>query len=93
MQDQESHLNGLDPELARRIHESASRAGLQTHDPAARMITEMWVAVAAMRQERHQLSSEIDDLTQRVRDNHRYLLALVIIGIVNFLLVLALLMV
>ncbi len=91
MEDLEYHLDSLDPELACRIRESASRAGLQAHDPAARMITEMWVAVAALEQERHLLSGEMANLSRRVHDNHRYLLALMVLGAVNLLGVLTLL--
>ena len=91
MQDLQRHLDSLDPELARRIRDSASRAGLQTHDPAARMLTEMWVAVAALEQERHLLSRDLADLNRRVRANHWYLLALMALGSVNLLGLLALL--
>ncbi len=91
MEDLERHLDGLDPELAGRIRDSASRAGLQAHDPAARMIAEMWVAVAAMKQERELLSHEMADLARRVRGNQRHLLALLALGVINLLALLALL--
>ncbi len=91
MENLEQHLDSLDPELARRIRDSASRAGLQTHDPAARMIAEMWVAVAALKQERNQLSREMAGLARRVRVNHRNLLALLALGVVNLVALLALL--
>ena len=86
MEDLEQQLNTLDPELARRIRDSASRAGLQAHDPAARMIAEMWVAVAALKQERNLLSREMKDLAKRVRQNHRFLLILTAMATVNLLL-------
>ncbi len=90
MEDLQRHLDGLNPELARRIRESASRAGLQAHDPAARMLTEMWVAVATMEQERRLMSREMAALSRRVRENNLYLLALMALGAVNLLAVLAL---
>ena len=92
MDDLERHLGSLDPELAQRIRDSASRAGLQAHDPAARMIAEMWVSVAAMKQEREQLSNEIAALSRRVFNVHRYLLALIALGAVNLLGMLTLLL-
>ena len=87
----EPQLDDIEPELARRIRDSASRAGLQAHDPAARMIAEMWVAVAALEKERHLLTRDIDDLARRVRDGRWYLLALVGLGTLNLLVLLALL--
>ena len=62
MEDWEEKVASLDPVIAKQIHDSAARAGLQSHDPAARMIGEMWVAVAALRGERKQLSQEIKTL-------------------------------
>lgn len=91
MEDLEHHLDSLDPELACRIRDSAARAGLQTHDPAARMIAEMWVAVAALKQERALLSREMASLSRRVHGNHRQLVALLALGAVNLLALLALL--
>jgi len=91
MEDLESHLNSLDSRLAQLIRDSASRAGLQAHDPAARMIAEMWVAVAALQQERDQISGEMAGLARRVRRDQWYLLALMALGTVNLLAVLALL--
>ena len=61
MDDFQLHLEALDAESAHHIRDSASRAGLQAHDPAARMIAEMWVAVAALKQERQLLSEEMAD--------------------------------
>ncbi len=92
MENLDRYLDSLEPELALRIRESASRAGLQAHDPAARMIAEMWVAVAALKQERRLLSREMVDLSRRVRDNHWYLLALRALGTVNLLTLFALLL-
>ena len=86
MEDLEQHLKALEPELARRIRDSASRAGLQAHDPAARMIAEMWVAVAALKQERSLLSGKLSELAERVRQNHRFLLILTAMATVNLLL-------
>jgi ferric-dicitrate binding protein FerR (iron transport regulator) len=88
----ERQLENLDPALARHIRDSASRAGLQAHDPAARMITEMWVAVAALQQEREPLSREIADLAGQMRRTRRYLLALAAIGALNLLGIVALLL-
>lgn len=90
MEELEQQLKAMDPELARQIRDSASRAGLQAHDPAARMIAEMWVAVAALKQERSLLSREMTELAERVRQNQRFLLILTAIGAVNFLVLLAL---
>ena len=89
MDDFQRHLEALDAESAHHIRDSASRAGLQAHDPAARMIAEMWVAVAALKQERQLLSGEMAELSQRVRQNHRILLMLAAIGAVNLLMLLA----
>ena len=86
MDDLEQQLEALDPDLARQIRDSASRAGLQAHDPAARMIAEMWVAVAALKQERSLLSGELSKLADRVRQNHRFLLILTAMAMVNLLL-------
>jgi len=91
VEDLERQLGSLEPELAQHIRDSASRAGLQAHDPAARMIAEMWVAVAALERERDLLSGQMQDLTQRVRENNRYLMALIAVGTVTLLAVLALL--
>lgn len=91
MENLERHLDSLDPELARRIRDSASRAGLRTHDPAARMIAEMWVAVAALKQERDLLSREMASLVRQVRGNRRHLLALLALGAANLLALLVLL--
>lgn len=90
MDDLESRLGNLEPEVAQRIRDSASRAGLQAHDPAARMIAEMWVAVAALEKERHLLSDEMQGLARGVRENRRLLLALVALGTLNLLGVLVL---
>jgi hypothetical protein len=89
METEDGLLRGLDPELARQIRESAARTGLQTHDPASRVIAEMWVAVAAMRQDRRRLNMEIDKLTRRVRVCHWYLSALIVLGMINVFLVLS----
>ncbi len=90
MDDLEHQLDDLDPELAQRIRDSAARAGLQAHDPAARMIAEMWVAVAALEKERTLLSRDMASLAQRVRDYYWFLVALMALGTVNLLVVLAL---
>jgi len=50
----------------------------------------MWVAVAALKQERSLLSREMTELAERVRQNQRFLLILTAIGAVNFLVLLAL---
>lgn len=89
MDDFQRHLDALDAESARHIRDSASRAGLQAHDPAARMIAEMWVAVAALKQERRLLSGEMAELSRRVRQNHRMLLILAVMCTVNVLILLA----
>ena len=93
MEDLDAHLGSLDPALARRIRESASRAGLQSHDPAARMIAEMWVAVAALERERAGLSREMSSLARCARHQHGFLLVLVALGAANLLAVLALLLI
>jgi len=90
MDDLQRQLDDLDPELARRIRDSAARAGLQSHDPAARMIAEMWVAVAALEKERALLSQDMGDLARRVREYYWFLMALMALGTVNLLAVLAL---
>lgn len=90
MNDLEQQLNDLDPELAKRIRDSAARAGLQAHDPAARMIAEMWVAVSALEKERELLSRDMAALAQRVRDYYWFLVALMALGTANLLVVLAL---
>jgi hypothetical protein len=91
MNDLEKRLEELDPQLARRIRDSASRAGLQSHDPAARMIVEMWQAVAALHRERSLLSRELEDLGRRMDRNRGWILALLGLGLINLLLILSLL--
>lgn len=79
------------PELARQIRDAIDRAGLQSHDPAARMIAEMWVAVAALRDERAQLSRQLGELRQTLRDQQgqlRLLTTLVSLTLVALLAVL-----
>ncbi len=73
LEDWEQELTKLKPELAQQIRTATARAGLQAHDPAARMIGEMWVAVAALRDERRQLQQKLDGMRQEVRNNQRYL--------------------
>lgn len=90
MEDLEQQLDSLGPELARHIRDSISRAGLQSHDPAARMITEMWVAVAALKQERALMSREMADLGQQARRQHWYLMILLAVAAANLVAVLAL---
>ena len=90
MNEFEHQLSDLDPELAKRIRNSASRAGLQAHDPAARMIAEMWVAVTALEKERELLSRDMSALARRLRDYYWFLVALMALGTVNLLVVLAL---
>jgi len=90
MNEFEHQLSDLDPELAKRIRNSASRAGLQAHDPAARMIAEMWVAVTALEKERELLSRDMAALARRLRDYYWFLVALMALGTVNLLVVLAL---
>lgn len=74
MEDWEQELSKLEPALAQQIRTAASRAGLQAHDPAARMIAEMWVAVAALRGERKQLQQDLVEMRRMLGDNRRYLL-------------------
>ena len=90
MNDLEHQLSDLDTELAKRIRDSAARAGLQAHDPAARMIAEMWVAVSALEKERELLSRDMAALARRVRDYYWFLVALMALGTANLLAVLAL---
>ncbi len=85
MEDWEQELSKLKPDLAQQIRTAAARAGLQAHDPAARMIGEMWVAVAALRDERRQLQQKLDGIRQQVRDNQRYLQVLVVLAAVLLL--------
>jgi hypothetical protein len=66
MEDWEHKVSKLDPIIAKQIHDSAARAGLQSHDPAARMIGEMWVAVAALRGERKQLAKDFAVIQSQV---------------------------
>jgi cytochrome c-type biogenesis protein CcmH/NrfG len=91
MEDLRQQLDDLEPELARNIRDALARTGLQDHDPAARLITEMWVAVAALKQERGLLHREISDLAQKADKNSRYLLALMALASINLLGVLILL--
>ena len=93
MDEWEREFGELDPELAKQIRDAAGRAGLQSHDPAARMIGEMWVAVAALRDERDQLSREMSRLRRDVRDNTWYLMVLVALVSTNLLAILAWLLV
>ncbi len=74
LEDWDEALDKLNPALAQQIRTAATRAGLQAHDPAARMIAEMWVAVAALRSEREQLRQEMSEIHLNLRDNRRYLL-------------------
>ncbi len=78
-------LDKLDPTLAHQIRTAATRAGLQAHDPAARMIAEMWVAVAALRSEREQLRQELSEIRQGLRDDKHHLLAVIVLVSVHFL--------
>ncbi len=78
-------LDKLDPTLAHQIRTAATRAGLQAHDPAARMIAEMWVAVAALRSEREQLRQELSEIRQGLRDDKQHLLAVIVLVSVHFL--------
>lgn len=89
MDEWEQEFGRLDPGLAKQIRDAAARAGLPSHDPAARMIGEMWVAVAALRGEREQLSREINQMRRDLRENNRYLMVLVVLVSVNLLAVLA----
>jgi len=91
MESLDKHLEDLDPEVARNIRDAASRAGLQAHDPAARMIAEMWVAVAALRKERDELRREFGQLSTRSRIGHQILLVLIVLGTANLVAVLTLL--
>ena len=79
MEDWEQKVSKLDPVIAKQIHDSAARAGLQSHDPAARMIGEMWVAVAALRGERKQLVKDLEVVQQKV--DRLWVPTLVILGI------------
>jgi len=72
-------LNQLDSKVAQQIRSAASRAGLQAHDPAARLIAEMWVAVAALRSERTQLRREMTELRQGMEENQRFSRALIVL--------------
>ena len=84
----EREFGRLDPVLAKQIREATARAGLQSHDPAGRMIGEMWVAVAALRDEREQLSREMNLVRRDLRDNNWYLMVLVALISVTLLAVL-----
>lgn len=86
------HLDELDPELARQVRESATRAGLRFQDPAARMIAEMWVVVSAMKKERRLLDRELANMGRQLQDNRRYLLILIALGAVNMLGIIAMLL-
>ncbi len=85
MEEWDEALDKLDPTLALQIRTAATRAGLQAHDPAARMIAEMWVAVAALRSEREQLRQELTEIRQGLRDGKHHLLMVVALGSVHFL--------
>lgn len=83
MQTWQEEFSKQNPELARQIREAIDRAGLPSHDPAARMIAEMWVAVAALRDERAEVSRQIGDLRQTLRDQRGQLrLLLTLMGLV-----------
>ena len=79
MEDWEEKVAKLDPVIAKQIHDSAARAGLQSHDPAARMIGEMWVAVAALRGERKQISKDLELLQTQME--RMWVPTLVILGV------------
>ncbi len=82
MSDWNEALNQLDADVAQHIRSAASRAGLQAHDPAARLIAEMWVAVAALRAERTQLRQEMAELREGVEENQRFSrFLLVLVGV------------
>jgi AmiR/NasT family two-component response regulator len=86
LSDWDEALGQLDPKVSQYIRSAASRAGLQAHDPAARLITEMWVAVAAMRAERAQLREEIAGLRRGVEETQRLGRALIVLAGMNILL-------
>jgi len=79
MEDWEEKVAKLDPVIAKQIHDSAARAGLQSHDPAARMIGEMWVAVAALRGERKQISKDLESVQTQVE--RLWMPTLIILGV------------
>jgi hypothetical protein len=87
LSDWDEALQQLDPALARQVRDAAGRAGLQAHDPAARLIAEMWVAVAALRAEREQLRQEMTGLRRsldRSQQFGRVLMALVALHLCLF---------
>ncbi len=86
MSDWDEALKELDPKLVQSIRNAAGRAGLQAHDPAARLIAEMWVAVAALRSERSQLRQELSDLREGLKDTQRNTTALLALVSVHLLL-------
>ena len=71
MNEWDEALGELDPEQAQVIRNAANRAGLQAHDPAARLIAEMWVAVAALRAECNRLHEELSSLSEGLRGTQR----------------------
>jgi len=86
MDEWDEALGELDPKQAQMIRNSANRAGLQAHDPAARLIAEMWVAVAALRAERGQIREELSELREGLKDNQRNSTAMVALVSVHLLL-------
>jgi hypothetical protein len=86
--DWDEALAELEPELAARLRAGAARAGLQAHDPAARLLAEMWVAVATLRGERTRLSAGLERLQGELAEQRsllHWVLAVVVAQALAFL--------